>query len=273
MSNVKRFGFGANWLKFQRAVGPEQIAAAQQSLGEMFSNTSFSGRTFLDAGCGSGLFSVAASRLGAMVTCFDFDEQSVQSTRELCSRTLGTEAPAPVRGDLVDRHWMRGLGRFDFVYCWGVAHHTGSMWKAIENACGAVDEQGQLCLAIYNRQAVMTPIWKAVKALYTVVPRPLKWILASSYFLPMLAVDRVRVFFAKPGHRAAARGMSLWHDAVDWVGGYPFEAATPEQITAFCADQGLVLLSSKTTRGHGCNEFLFARTAKPPAANQQGDTR
>src|SRR5207245_161648 len=54
------------------------------------------------------------------------------------------------------------------------------------------------------------------------------------------------------------RGMSVWHDWIDWLGGYPFEVATPEQILAFYRARGLVLTYLRTAGGSsGCNEFVL----------------
>ena len=52
--------------------------------------------------------------------------------------------------------------------------------------------------------------------------------------------------------------MSHWRDIIDWVGGYPYEVATPEQVIAFCGGRGFVLRTLKRTGGLGCNEFVFA---------------
>jgi 2-polyprenyl-6-hydroxyphenyl methylase/3-demethylubiquinone-9 3-methyltransferase len=56
-----------------------------------------------------------------------------------------------------------------------------------------------------------------------------------------------------------SRGMNSWYDLVDWVGGWPFEVARPEQIFRFMRDRGFVLQEMTTSGGHGCNEFVFQR--------------
>ena len=57
-----------------------------------------------------------------------------------------------------------------------------------------------------------------------------------------------------------ARGMSVWHDLVDWVGGYPFQVAKPEEILDFYRDRGFSLKRLTTCGGgHGNNEFVFQR--------------
>jgi hypothetical protein len=54
--------------------------------------------------------------------------------------------------------------------------------------------------------------------------------------------------------------MSRWHDLIDWVGGYPFEVASPEQIFDFCRERGLSLKRLKTCGGgSGCNQFVFEK--------------
>ena len=60
--------------------------------------------------------------------------------------------------------------------------------------------------------------------------------------------------------REAERGMSYWHDLVDWVGGYPFEVAKPEEIFNFWQKRGYTLQRLTTQGGgHGCNEFTFRK--------------
>ena len=54
------------------------------------------------------------------------------------------------------------------------------------------------------------------------------------------------------------RGMSIWYDMKDWVGGYPFEVSHPEGLFRFFRDRGFRLYELKTCGGsHGCIELLF----------------
>jgi len=56
------------------------------------------------------------------------------------------------------------------------------------------------------------------------------------------------------------RGMSPWHDHVDWIGGYPFEVAKPEEIFRFYRDRGFMLVNLETCGGTvGCNQFVFRK--------------
>src|SRR6478735_3931173 len=79
----ERFEFGANWKAFLKTLTNERISEAERSLVEMLSGPPAAGQSFLDIGCGSGLFSLAARRLGYTVHSFDFDRQSVACTLSL----------------------------------------------------------------------------------------------------------------------------------------------------------------------------------------------
>ena len=55
------------------------------------------------------------------------------------------------------------------------------------------------------------------------------------------------------------RGMSFYHDLIDWLGGYPFEVAKPEKIFHFYKSQGFILENLYTTNRLGCNQFVFKK--------------
>jgi len=64
-------------------------------------------------------------------------------------------------------------------------------------------------------------------------------------------------------HYHSGRGMSRRHDLIDWIGGYPFEVARPEEIFRFCRDRGFSLEDLITKGGsHGNNQYLFRRAAQ-----------
>jgi 2-polyprenyl-6-hydroxyphenyl methylase/3-demethylubiquinone-9 3-methyltransferase len=58
--------------------------------------------------------------------------------------------------------------------------------------------------------------------------------------------------------------MSYWHDLIDWVGGYPFEVAKPEEVFDFCRERGFQLVELATAGGGpGNNQFVFQRRDQP----------
>jgi 2-polyprenyl-6-hydroxyphenyl methylase/3-demethylubiquinone-9 3-methyltransferase len=225
------------------------------------------GRTFLDAGCGSGLFSLSARNLGARVHSFDFDRDSVKTTKELRDRFRPDDDDWFVgEGSVLDPDYLAGLGTFDVVYCWGVLHHTGEMWRALDNVVTRVGPEGQLFVSIYNRQAVWSHVHTALKRTYVRSgPIARTGILAGFAGLQLargFAVDALRG--RNPVARylgTKGRGMSVWHDWVDWVGGYPYEVAAPEQVFDAVVPRGFVLTALRTCGGHAaCNQFVFRRT-------------
>lgn len=226
------------------------------------------GRTFLDAGSGSGLFSLAAARLGASrVHSFDYDLNSVATTAEMKRRFGPPDVSWTVeRGDILDRQYVASLGRWDIVYSWGVLHHTGRMWEAISNACDLVADGGLLFIAIYNDQGRKTRWWRKLKRLYS--RNALGRAAVVSAFIPYWAVrgvvgDLVRLRNPLRRYHAyrSERGMSIIHDWFDWLGGYPFEAARPETVFLHVLKRGFSLRNLTTSGGSlRCNEFVFERT-------------
>jgi 2-polyprenyl-6-hydroxyphenyl methylase/3-demethylubiquinone-9 3-methyltransferase len=264
----ERFEFGSNWSRFLRLVDEGRIRQAEASLQRMLRERSLEGRSFLDIGCGSGLFSLAAARLGARVHSFDFDTSSVACTRELHARFAPDAGSWRVeQGSVLDAGYMRSLGTFDVVYSWGVLHHTGRMWDAMAAACGAVAPGGKLYIAIYNDLGTRSTRWRAIKRRYNRLPRVLRPPFTAIVSAPEEGKAVVRALLrGRPADivrrwRAPRnRGMSHWRDIVDWVGGYPYEYAAPEQIFDFCRDRGFTLISLRCGGvGLGCNEFVFER--------------
>jgi 2-polyprenyl-6-hydroxyphenyl methylase/3-demethylubiquinone-9 3-methyltransferase len=229
------------------------------------------GSTFLDIGSGSGLFSLAATRLGAeRVHSLDYDPDSVATTDGLRQRFAPDAAWTVERASVLDREHMESLGTWDVVYSWGVLHHTGDLWRAMEHACARVRPGGQLFISIYNNQGWPSRAWTLVKRTYNRLPAQLQKPYAVIAILPMELRSMLRqTLKLRPWEylrqwRARGeyeRGMSRWHDLIDWVGGYPFEVATPDEVFRFCTDRGFELRRLRTVGGsHGCNEFVFERT-------------
>jgi len=265
-----RFEFGKNWARFLADLNDQRIARAEQSLRVMLETADLAGKSFLDIGSGSGLFSLAARRLGARVHSLDYDPDSVACTRELKRRYFPGDPEWTIQeGSALDEAYLSSLGAFDVVYSWGVLHHTGQMWRALENAAVPVAPDGKLFVAIYNDMGSKSVRWRWIKRTYNNLPGLLKSPFALAVMAPeeLKAIVRAAVTL-NPGAYLKSwtrydpdRGMNRWRDIIDWVGGYPYEFASPEAIFDFYLARGFQLTRMKCGGvGLGCNEFVFQRT-------------
>jgi 2-polyprenyl-6-hydroxyphenyl methylase/3-demethylubiquinone-9 3-methyltransferase len=267
------FSFGENWTRFLSSLSDRQIEQATLAVSALVGRD-LRGESFLDIGSGSGLSSLAARRLGARVYSFDYDPQSVACTQELRRRFFpGDESWTVSQGSVLDEPFLATLGQFDVVYSWGVLHHTGRMWTAIENAGRLVRPGGLFIIGIYNFRGGRrgTATWARLKRWYCKAPRWQQVAWESAYMtwnlVSMAAVGRNPIKMIRQYH--SGRGMSWRRDATDWVGGYPYEAATPGQILEFVRRKfSFVLIKQNIDLHLGVSEYVFEsgtpQTAREP---------
>jgi len=253
----KRFNFGKNWKNFSKSIDSEKMNSSQEALANFLELETLSEKLFLDVGSGSGLSSLAARKLGAEVISFDYDRDSVECTRKLKEKYFRDDSKWNVlQGSVLDNTFLKKLGKFDIVYSWGVLHHTGNMYQALNNITTLVGEEGLLLIAIYNDQGIISKYWRIIKKIYNthVFFKILLIIIYSPYF-----VFARKIFHIIDGKKNI-RGMNLWHDMLDWLGGYPFEVSTPENIKLYFKKKGYSLIKTALCdRKMGCNEFLFRK--------------
>lgn len=263
------FEFGHNWQEFLESLTDERTETARQSLLDFLQLSSLQGHSFLDIGCGSGLFSYCAHRLGASrVESFDVDSLSVKC----CEHMHELEGkPADWRishGSVLDDDFIKQMGQFDVVYAWGCLHHTGHMWRAIENAANCVAPGGLFYLAIYNKKRsglMNSTSWLRIKKLYNRSPRAgkliMEWLYGGSLLLSKLFSLKNPARYVREYKQK--RGMRWSRDLTDWIGGYPYECASVQELFDFIRHQrsDFCLVNLKTAKGLGCHELLFKRQA------------
>jgi SAM-dependent methyltransferase len=264
-----RFRFGENWQSFVSTVSAEMIVEAEIGLSRLFPSDEIQGCRFLDIGCGSGLSALAACRLGAAtVDAIDIDAQSVAAALALLSRFrpgAGWHVAQRSVFDLAPEH----DGLYDVVYSWGVLHHTGEMWRAIERASALVAPTGRLALALYRRTQ-LCPLWRLEKRFYAaagpVAQTATRGLYKTLYCAGLLATGRrPRCYIAK---YKSARGMNWQHDVHDWLGGYPYESTDPIHVIPFLERLGFSLERVFEHRaaafgvfGSHCDEYVAVRAS------------
>jgi SAM-dependent methyltransferase len=267
LGNEVTFSFGRNWQDFvERHLNPERERIAIASLAEFLERKDLNNLDFLDIGCGSGLFSLAAYRLGAKrIVSMDVDPFSVECTARLRAGMGSPRDWSVVQGSILEKDCIERLELADIVYAWGSLHHTGAMWEAIRNACELVSANGQIYLAIYNKVEGRrgSEFWLKVKKFYNRLSTPAKRALELAYIaryqiLPELI--RFRNPFSFWRNYSKSRGMSAFVDTRDWLGGYPYEFASVNEILRFCQEEiGLRLVKLRAVNNLGVNEFLFQK--------------
>jgi cyclopropane fatty-acyl-phospholipid synthase-like methyltransferase len=259
------FEFGENWRRYATTIDQQRIDSAIEGVRKLFPE-GLSDKTFFDIGCGSGLHSLAALSLGASsVTAVDIDENSVATTRDLLAKYLG-QSNWTVRVQSILDVSPEPTDKFDVVYSWGVLHHTGAMWRAIETAAGYVKPGGQFALAIYATTS-LDPFWKLEKSAYSRSPAAVQWMLKNIYMGAVLSscIVRGRNPMAYIANYSKVRGMNFTHDAHDWLGGYPYESATAEELNdrieklGFAKKRSFPIPATLGIFGSACHEFVFER--------------
>ncbi|MDR2547830.1 MAG: methyltransferase [Lachnospiraceae bacterium] len=262
----ERFKFGENWTEFLALIDDERIEVAKESLLEMMGMSTLERKTFLDVGSGSGLFSLAARSLGAKVISFDYDPQSVACAHELKRRYFPDDDNWTIsEGNILEEEFLTALDEYDIVYSWGVLHHTGAMWDALANVDGLVKSGGILFISIYNDQGFASKNWRKIKRRYNRGGKFVKWLLTCmvGFYFNLRRIISGTLVYRHPFYywrQKQNRGMSIKRDLIDWVGGYPFEVAKPEEIFDFFHQRGYYLTKLYTAgSGHACNQYVFVK--------------
>ena len=263
-NNEPKFGFGANWADYiEKKFSDERVAISQEQLLGFLKLASLDGLTFLDVGCGSGLHSLAAWRAGAKwVYSFDYDQDSVVTTRKLHQMSGSPANWTVVQGSVLDEDFVQSLPKADIVYSWGVLHHTGNMWQAIKNAAGTCHNSSVFYVALYSSDVYVNPpaeYWLKVKRAYNRAGTLKKRLMELRYAWRDLIMSRLvhgHNPFSYVRNYKQSRGMSYWHDVRDWLGGYPMEFAGNKETESFARERlGMELVHQRA--GHGNTEYLF----------------
>ncbi len=253
-----RFNFGKNWNNYSSKIDQSKLNDAIISLEKLLpSEIDFSKKKFLDIGCGSGIHAISAKKLGfKSVLCTDYDIDSVNTSRRNIDKFKSKIKV--IQDDILKTNIQEN---FDIVYSWGVLHHTGNMKKAINNTKKLVMPKGYLIIAIY-RKTYFCPLWTNIKYFYCRTNNFNKFILEKLFYSILIIRHIVSLNFSI--FEKNERGMNLYNDSVDWLGGYPYESATIEEILDIVGEDFNLINSFNTKPGYGifgtgCAEYIFRK--------------
>lgn len=262
---TQRFGFGKNWEQFvKRYFNEERVNVAKHHILTFLDLPSLSGQYFLDIGCGSGLHSLAAFRADASrIVSFDYDAKSVNTTKVL--RKYAGDPPnwEIFQGSILDGAFLKLLSPADIVYSWGVLHHTGEMWRAMDNSASLIKEGGYFYVALYDYEIQVSPppeYWLDVKRRYNQSGVFGRRRMEMWYIWNYVLYRRLRnlaMLIRRMSTHKDSRGMAFYTDLVDWLGGWPMEFAKREDVRRWAEKASLSLMKMKT--GEANSEYLFVR--------------
>jgi len=259
------FSFGKNWKGYLHTVDQTDIDKARQDIAHWLGEDHISGKTVVDIGSGSGIHSLAFYSLGASsIRSFDYDQHSVEATQTLWDKEGQPQNWTVTQGSILDREFVDSLGEgFDIVYSWGVLHHTGDMWPAIDNAISLVKPGGRLWIALYSK-GPLYPQHLALKEKYNAASSfGQKWMVGRAVGRVMLGrIKRFQNPFAWNEKRG--RGMNVYHDIVDWLGGLPYEVASEDEVVTLGRRNGLVLERIWAMPEGGCSTYVFSSPTADP---------
>lgn len=266
--NKKHFSFGKNWQIFLKTLNDERVEEAKKSLINFLGGEDkIKGKSFIDIGCGSGIFSLVAYLLGAKkIVCVDVDEFSVSCAEYLKQKKGNPKNWEIIKGSALDEKFINSLGHFDIVYSWGVLHHTGKMYEALKNVAMLVEPSGVFYLAIYNNNTQYkiegtSRFWAKAKRTYNnsnlVVKKIIELTYTAYYFIGLAMNLKNPITYIKS--YSTLRGMSFRTDIKDWLGGHPYEYATVDEITDYFEKLNFKSKKINRARSIGCNEFLLKK--------------
>lgn len=260
-----RFGFGKNWEEYiKKNFSEERVEISRKHLLSFLGLDSLEGKSFLDIGCGSGLHSLAAFRSGAArIVSFDFDDDSVRTTQKLWEYAGSPAHWQVTQGSILDAHQVAQIERFDIVYSWGVLHHTGRMWEAMDNAARLGKKGSLYYIALYDYEIHVDPtpeFWLEVKQRYNNSGGWNKRQMECWYVWKFMLNSRLRnvpALVKRVVGYKQSRGMEFYTDVKDWLGGWPMEFAKRDDVKAWAERHNLEILTMKT--GEANTEYLFRR--------------
>lgn len=111
------------------------------------------GKKVLEIGCGPGIDLVSFARAGAQITAIDLSPHSVG----LAQRWLSINGFSTTQASIGDAENLPFEDEeFDFVYSWGVLHHTPHIEDVVKQIDRVLKPGARFCVMLYHKPSLVT---------------------------------------------------------------------------------------------------------------------
>lgn len=134
--------------RFIRAA--RHFAHTDVPFGKVIPFADLNGKRVLEVGCGMGLHSELIARAGAQLTSIDITPTSIEATRRRF-------ALKDLKGDVqeMDAERIQYENEFDFIWSWGVIHHSSRTGRVLRNLHKALKPGGEIRFMVYNLEGTL----------------------------------------------------------------------------------------------------------------------
>ena len=240
--------------KFYDVVWTEYIPEYEETKNHwniFYSEKEAEGKSVLDAGCGTGIFSIIFAKSGASkVTGIDISDGSLETARSLADKfdLKNTEFR---KEDMLALPFSDEY--FDIVWAWGTVHHTTDPFKAIDNLIRVLRKGGSILLAVYTRTR-LTFIHEIIRKTLVLTPRK-SWTFLSK--IMALFLTPVVFFFKK--REKSRQGEKLEELILDWYFVPIRHYYTPDEIRSYLEERGFKIEKFLPASGrfNSTSNFIF----------------
>lgn len=215
------------------------------------------GKSVLDAGCGTGIFSTIFARNGAAkVLGIDISEGSLETAKALKAK-FHLENTDFKKQDMLALPFEDES--FDIVWAWGTVHHTTDPFRAMCELTRVLKTGGSILLAVYTRTKV-TFLHEIIRK--TLIRTPRKTWKALSKILALLLYPVVLVFKKREKSR---KGEKLEELIMDWYFVPIRHYYYPEEIKTFLEEQGFAVEKFLPASGRfdSTSNFIYKARKQP----------